>query len=141
MLVASPDLIAGEVLPLADDAFSRYPLIQAVGTTDTWGHCAEKFSIKAQSASVLYVDSHGLAVDLARSGAGIALTSELIAMPLLATGELVAVSELTPPSEDGYYLNVVSQGARDAAEEFTRWLLAEITRVASDYQVRQKGEV
>ncbi|MEM7256763.1 MAG: LysR family transcriptional regulator, partial [Pseudomonadota bacterium] len=136
VLVAAPGLLGGESLPLATHILGNYPLIQAVGTSDTWSHCAGKFDIADISSSMLYVDSHGLAVDLARAGSGIALTSELIALPLLTTGELLQVSPMTPDAEDGYYVSVRRGGNADAATEFVTWLSTQVNRVkeAFEYQ-------
>lgn len=136
VLVASSELTAHEPLPLSNDAFSRYPLIQAVGTSDSWSHCAADFGIDSNSASMLYVDSHGLAVDLARAGSGIALTSELIAMPLLASGALVKVSPVTPAAEDGYFVSIPSHGNTEAAMAFVAWLDDQVQTVTDQYQRR-----
>lgn len=131
VLVAAPSLVAGELLPLSDETFSRYPLIQAVGTSDTWANQAQQFSMAAEAASLLYVDSHGLAVDMARFGSGIALTSELIAMPLLADGELVKVRPESPTAQDGYSIRLVSETT--AAVEFVEWLQSQVSALNSSY--------
>ncbi len=126
VLVAAPALITTEQLPLTDEAFQQYPLIQAVGTSDTWVNSAHHFRYNTNPGSALYVDSHGLSVDLARSGSGIALTSELIALPLLASGELVMVNPLTPDSVDGYFINVPSASGAEPARQFVAWLQGEV---------------
>ena len=128
VLVASPQLLAAEQLPLTDAAFQSYPLIQAVGTTDTWNNLAHQFELGSNHPATRFVDSHGLAVDLARFGAGIALTSELIAAPLLANGELVMVSKLTPDAADGYYINVLTGIKTEPAHQFVSWLKGEVKR-------------
>lgn len=127
VLVAAPALVADDGSPLSDEVFSRYPLIQAVGTSDTWASHAHQFSMQAEAASLLYVDSHGLAVDMARFGSGIALTSELIAMPLLANGELVKVRPEAPAAQDGYFVKLVSETT--AAIEFAEWLQSQVSAV------------
>ena len=128
VLVAAPALIATQPLPLSGEAFKRYPLIQAVGTSDSWVNSAHHFGY-TNHGSALYVDSHGLSVDLARSGSGIALTSELIALPLLASGELVMVNPLTPDAVDGYFINVLSTSRAEPAQHFVSWLQKEVDQL------------
>ena len=126
VLVASPEMIAAEPLPLSDEAFQSYALIQAVGTSDTWVNLAHQFELGSNHPATRYVDSHGLAVDLARFGAGIALTSELIAAPLLAKGDLVMVSSLTPEATDGYFINVLTDSKTEVTDQFVSWLNDEV---------------
>ena len=121
VLVASPQLMANESLPLSEAALQRYTLIQAVGTSDNWGNRANQFGLSSAHPTSVYVDSHGLSVDLARAGSGIALTSELIAMPLLVSGALVKVSDVTPEAADGYFINAVDS-SNALAKEFVDWL-------------------
>jgi LysR family glycine cleavage system transcriptional activator len=121
VLVASPQQMANESLPLSEAALQRYTLIQAVGTSDNWGNRANQFGLSSAHPTSVYVDSHGLSVDLARAGSGIALTSELIAMPLLVSGALVTVSDATPEAVDGYFINAVDS-SNAQAKEFVDWL-------------------
>ena len=121
VLVASPQQMANESLPLSEAALQRYTLIQAVGTSDNWGNRANQFGLSSAHPTSVYVDSHGLSVDLARAGSGIALTSELIAMPLLVSGALVKVSDVTPEAADGYFINAVDS-SNALAKEFVDWL-------------------
>lgn len=129
VLVANPALIAKHKLPLSNDEVNHYPIIQAVGTTDTWLNRAESFDLQARDTSSIYVDSHGLAVDLARNGSGIALTSELIALPLLSSGELVSVNSRAVPAEDGYYIGVSSETNRVISNRFVQWLHHEVQKL------------
>ncbi len=129
VLVASPALVAAEKLPLRDAAFQRYPLIQAVGTSDNWVNCAHQFGFGANHPSTIYVDSHGLSVDLARAGSGIALTSELIALPLLASGDLVLVSPITPAAVDGYFINALTGRNAAPGQQFIAWLQEHVDRL------------
>jgi DNA-binding transcriptional LysR family regulator len=130
VLVAAAPLIGNQSLPLSAEKLGRLPLIEAVGTSDSWVNCAEKFDLPLRPEQSVYVDSHGLAVDLARNGSGVALTSELIAMPLLATGELVMVSAATPLAEDGYYISV---SENEAASDFAIWLHGQIAATRQAY--------
>lgn len=103
-------------------------VIQAVGTSDTWANSAERFSLNPQAGSSIFVDSHGLAVDFARSGSGIALTSELIAAPSLADGSLIRVHPKLIDANDGYSVIINASHHQDTAPIFVDWLKTQISK-------------
>ncbi len=100
-------------------------LIEAVGTSEGWAAWAIHCSYPEKLEPSLFVDSHGLAIDLARSGAGVALTSSLLAAPSLAEGALVQVHPQALPSEDGYFL-ATRPRKDEGPQRFAAWLKAEI---------------
>ena len=61
------------------------------------------------------------ALDLAVAGAGIALTSSLLAAPGLADGAVQRTGGDSISARDGYYLAIGDVGAPQA-KEFARWL-------------------
>lgn len=126
VLVGSAKLFSKNKTNLTDDLLKKYPIIQAVGTSDTWAGCAAQFGLNPTHNASLSVDSHGLAVDLAKSGSGIALTSELIATPSLADGSLVRVHNTAIDAKDGYSITVTSAHQADTAKLFVQWLLEQI---------------
>lgn len=75
------------------------------------------------------MDYHGAALDLAVAGAGIALTSSLLAAPGLANGAVQRIGDDSIPARDGYYLAIADGGAT-RAKEFTHWLKALLISVA-----------
>ncbi len=119
VLVAAPGLVS-DVAQLQE-----LPLIQPVGTADTWERWSKITGVDAQPSPGYLVDSHGLAVDLACRGAGVALTSSLIARPCLADGSLTRLDTPAIESLDGYFL-AVSDGGNAISAEFARWLLDDV---------------
>ncbi len=135
IVVASPDLFpASAECPLDWASLRQYPLIQAVGTSDNWKSWAEHVSLDEEPEASLLVDSHGLAVDLARSGAGVAVTSSLLAMPCLAEGTLRVAHHASAPAEDGYFLAANSQRKSDVIDNFGRWLKSEIRQATERFE-------
>lgn len=107
---------------------AELPLIQVVGTSDTWRVWAKQHDYKGAINASYYVDSHGIAVDLAKQGAGIALTSSVVAAPSLNDGSLIAMMEKTWPALDGYHLSISNTPQKPMSEKFALWLEAEIDR-------------
>ena len=101
-------------------------MIQAVGTSDTWANSANRFSLNPKVGSSIFVDSYGLAVDFARSGSGVALTSETIAAPSLADGSLIRVHPELIDAKDGYTVVINSSNHQQTAHVFVDWLKARI---------------
>ncbi len=100
-------------------------LIEAVGTSDGWQSWARKAGLPDDLTPQIYVDSYGMALDLAVQGAGIALTSGLLAKPLVAEGKVVQVHPLELPATEGYYL--AAQSSSEAATAFSEWIQALLT--------------
>ena len=127
VLVASPKLLGRK--KLTNELLRQHAIIQAVGTSDTWANNAEKFGFDPATEVSLHVDSHGLAVDLARSEAGIALTSEFIALPSLVAGTLCLVHDTTVNARDGYSVVVNSERRAETADLFVQWLVQEVVEL------------
>ncbi len=110
-----PDALVAVARPDAapdPEALGARPLIEVVGGSGGgWSSWAEAAGYRGPLEPTTYVDSHGLAVDLARNGAGVALTSSLIAGPSLADGRLVQVHPARIMGADGYRLAVNGAGA------------------------------
>jgi LysR family glycine cleavage system transcriptional activator len=133
--VVSPVLVENhQHVRIERQILEELPLIQAVGTADDWKSWSAYQGLTLNRQPALFVDSHGLAVDLARSGAGIALTSSLLAAPCLAEGTLARLDFPAYPARDGYFLAVDADNNSTLADAFVNWLKSEI-RKKSD-QVR-----
>lgn len=126
--VASPDLIAADVDP-APETIAQYPLIQVLGTSDSWTRWAAGRGYDGPLNIVCNVESHGAAVDFARSAIGIALTSHLVAAPSLTDGSLVRLGRQEMQAHDGYYLTIAQNENTVQAEAFSDWLQTEIRKV------------
>jgi len=96
--VAAPSLLSSA------ESFEEHPLIEAVGTSGGWAEwCAQSGYMPVLQPS-LFVDHHGIAVQMATDGVGIALTSSLLARPSLEKGTLVQVNSYEMASQDGYFI-------------------------------------
>jgi LysR family glycine cleavage system transcriptional activator len=100
---------------LAGDTLS---LIESVGTSDSWTTWAEATG-QTVGAPTYFVDSYGLALQLAASGNGVALVNQLIAGHALRSGQVVRASDYTAPATEGYFLAVQRRSAE--IEAFTTW--------------------
>ncbi len=127
VLVAAPELV-GENFATGNsrEEIARHPLIQAVGTSDTWQSWADRQRFTPSLLPTYYVDSHGMAVDLAKSGAGVALTSSTIAAPSIIDGSLVLLDEGSFAAQDGYHLVFDPRLRSELPGRFADWLVAEI---------------
>ena len=119
---------APHLAPPSLDAALDLPLIQAIGTTDTWAGAATDWAkaglVRDRAVTpTIEVDTYGLAVALAINGAGVALTNAMIAGPALSDGRLVEVAAPEARLHEGYYL-AVQPNAATAARAFADWLIA-----------------
>lgn len=118
-------VVASPTLAVDPDNLRDHPLIATVGTSDGWSDWAKAVSYKNILGPTVYVDYHGAALDLAISGAGIALTSSLLAARSLADGSLVQIRDESLPSKEGYFLAETSR-KMELVDIFTGWLKEEL---------------
>ena len=120
--VATPEIC--ETFDPADPSLTlqHQTLIQPVGLSESWKTYAGLTDREAD----LFVDTHGLAVDLALGGAGIALTHSLITGPALKSGQLATLPLPTISAEEGYYLHQKTATNQPLQNAFVDWLLAQI---------------
>lgn len=114
--------------PARTAAIATQPLIQVLGTSDSWTRWAAERGYDGPLNIVCNVESHGAAVDFARSGMGIALTSLTIAAPCLKDGALVQIDPQAMLAHDGYYLTIAKGDNIQQAEAFSSWLQGELKR-------------
>lgn len=116
-----PDaLLAVAAQPLSGP-FGAQTLIEPVGMAEGWRDWAKVSGVEDLPEPTLFVDSHGAALDLASSGAGVALTSSWLAAGALARGDVVQVHDAMIPSAQGYHLAVTTPSP--AAVEFGDWVM------------------
>lgn len=101
---------------------SEYALIQPVGITSGWAALAKKAQFARSVEPSIFVDTHGLAADLAVSGSGIALSHCQVTRSAISRGLLVALPLPAIPAEEGYYLAVKPSQHRALQEAFVDWL-------------------
>lgn len=118
--VVAPQLVEG----MASDDWHNLktlPLIQPVGISDSWTKVLKTLGQEDCPEPQYFVDTHGLAVDMAVNGAGIALTSGLIAGPCLQQGRLVSLPLPDIQAREGYFVAI--KGPVEAAKQgFVDWL-------------------
>ena len=107
---------------LSISGLSDYSLIQTVGTSDTWHKFAELTGESLHDPATLLVDSHGMAVDFARAGFGVALTSTLISSPCIISGSLIQIHPAVMTARDGYFINTRKGNNTATAEKFSSWI-------------------
>lgn len=127
VLVGAPSLLNATLgACLSAEQLRARVLIQAVGTADIWSRHAERLGHDLNHLASLHVDSHGLAVDLARSGVGIAFTSELIARPALRDGTLVRAHPDAIEGKDGFWISINPESRASGAMRFVDWLVKQV---------------
>lgn len=103
------------------DAASRLPMIQPVGLSTGWRDIGLALERKDWPTPMIEVDTHGLAVDLAVEGAGVALTHSLIAQRAIADGRLHVLDMPDTPATEGYYLARNATDLPTAQQIFVDW--------------------
>ena len=116
----TPDDLVAVARPDRSGPLRAQVLIEAVGTSLGWRDWARQAGQPDEPVVSAYVDSYGAALDLAIGGAGVALTSSLLAAEALADGRLVQISQTRLPSPEGYFLAVTSKS--DPALTFRNWV-------------------
>ena len=101
---------------------SEHTLIQPIGLSAGWGTMAKHLGSTIHVEPDILVDTHGMAVDLAVSGAGIALTHSQITRTALDDGRLIEVAGARLAAEEGYYLAVKSDRTSAAQDAFVNWM-------------------
>jgi DNA-binding transcriptional LysR family regulator len=123
ILVAAPSLMATHDASASADWLKACRIIYSVGTTDTWSRHAAQFGTTSDQGDAILVDSHGLAIDLAHQGAGVAFTCEALAKPGLDSGALVRAHHLSVQGTDGYWVSVDERSVSPRPQEFADWLV------------------
>lgn len=116
-----PDQLIAVAAPRRTDVkLGSTPLIEAVGTSEGWRTWGMRTGHGGGLEASVHVDSHGLALDLAAQGVGVALTSSLLSAPALAARRVVRVDPGEIIASEGYFLAI--DQANPAACAFGRWL-------------------
>lgn len=99
----------------------QHRLIETVGTSMSWQNWVNAHRFDTVLEPCLYVDSFGLALELAVKGQGVALTSSLLAAGALAAGEIYQIGEAKLVNPEGYFLAIEENNP--TARAFRDWLL------------------
>lgn len=118
-VVATPALAA----TVAQHGLFEQTLIQPVGISTGWADVTRRAGIKHHIEASLFVDSHGLAVDLAVAGAGVALTHSQITRHPIADGRLVVLPLPERPADEGFFLAQKTNAHSDVQTAFIKWFI------------------
>ena len=121
--VASPAVASKLPDTLDRNTLSQHCLIQPIGISTGWSEMVKDRRTHVPIEAQVFVDTHSLAVDLALSGTGIALTHTQITKSALDSGQLVEIPLRPIAAEEGYYLARRTTLFPDAQARFVEWLL------------------
>ncbi|MCT4369206.1 LysR family transcriptional regulator [Yangia mangrovi] len=105
--------------PALEGPLEALPLIESVGTSVGWDAFGAAHGL-GDLRPRLYVDSYGMALQLAAGGSGVALVTALLGRDALASGQLVPAHPGTIAPREGYYIAV--RDTVPAARAFADWL-------------------
>ncbi len=121
--VCAPGLLPGRAT--VADLYAR-PLIQAVGSSDTWDAWAKAVSADPPPPVSWFVDSYGLALELARQGCGVALVSRFLAAADVRARTLRVPVDRSAAARETFYLARRAGRPDSPAHRFEQWLRAEM---------------
>jgi len=127
--VASPELLATLPDPLTWSGLARAALIQPVGLSIGWPDLGPR---NPPLEALIYVDTHGLAAEMAQCGAGIALCHCQITRQAIDSGDLVALDLAHTHAEEGYYLALKPSSLPREQAAFAAWFRSLPRRPASE---------
>ncbi len=119
-----PDDLIPVAVPMLAQRLDQQVLIEAVGTSQGWRDWSRLDREANDLVPSVYVDSYGAALDLAINGAGVALTSSLLAADAIGDARVVVVKETRLPSVEGYFLAASTRS--EAAQAFAAWLKSRV---------------
>lgn len=119
--VIAPDL-AGTLKGATPESWLvEAPLIQPVGLSTGWPEIGRRLKPTLALDPSYLVDTHGMAVNLALGGAGIALCHMLISREAIRNGTLVEVPLPRIEAKEGYYLATKSTLLPEQQDRFVTW--------------------
>lgn len=114
-----PNRLVALQSPILTGDLEDLPLIETVGTSSGWRSWGEMVGGRLKPS--FYVDTYGMALQLAVHGNGVALVSELLAGQAIQTGQVKRAHAASIPSQEGYFLWADEQNPN--AVHFRNWLL------------------
>ncbi|MEL6751181.1 MAG: LysR family transcriptional regulator, partial [Pseudomonadota bacterium] len=117
-VIAAPKFAELNPPPTKPADIAALPLVQVLGTSDNWQAWARHVGYDGEMNVVCSVESHGMAVDCARAGIGVAYTSRLIAAPDIAEGKLIHLTNDEYTAIDGYLIRLGDNENRATSAAF-----------------------
>lgn len=102
-------------------------LIQPVGRSASWASLSRKAKLTEPFEANLYVDTHGMAVDLAIAGAGVALSHCQVTREAIRQGTLQEIPLPHIPAQERYYIALKSTDLPTEQSQFMEWFAQLIT--------------
>ncbi|MEQ8442757.1 MAG: LysR substrate-binding domain-containing protein [Alphaproteobacteria bacterium] len=121
-----PVRVSGSTGTLSVADLADTPLIQTVGSSDTWKTWAASCGEGGLFEPTYWADSYGLALELVRQGAGVGLISALIASAGERLGVVSAAWELAAPARDSFFLARRETGRDGLSARFEDWLCGQV---------------
>jgi len=130
-------LIADSIIPVCYPAMAKnlktwsqvcqVPLIQTVGSSDTWQVWADDLDLTPPPPILRSVDSSALALEFVRHENCIALVQRVLAKRLIQANELAIPLALSTTARDNHYIKIRdTHGKGNLPKAFKDWLLSEI---------------
>ena len=118
-----PHQLVAVKAPFLQKKFDESPLIEAVGTSSGWQAWSEVFG--GSPKAKYFSDNYGMALQLAASGVGIALVSEVLASQAIKAGIVERAHPGSIPAQEGYFLWTSPNNSM--ASRFSEWVQRELT--------------
>jgi len=120
-LVATPDVARSRGDQTLAAWLCGQTLIQPVGLSTGWADIAKRLHSPGVLHPSLLVDTHGMAVDLALGGAGVALCHGLVSRQAVLQGALVDIGLPHMEAKEGYFLVAKTTSVPDPQRRFLDW--------------------
>ena len=120
-LVAAPQLAQSIDRAELASWLPKQTLIQPVGLSTGWHDVRKILQIREDLRPDLLVDTHGMAVNLALEGAGVALCHGLISRDAVRQGRLIDLGMPQIEAKEGYFLAAKASALPDQQHRFLNW--------------------
>lgn len=116
------------VAPDYEPPLEQARLLDVTGMAQSWRQWLKLTGVKDWKTRPVHMAStYVITMQLARAGAGMAMSHDLICADDVNQGRLLAIDGPRLPMSEGYYLiEQASQGKNEASKAFIRWLLEEM---------------
>jgi LysR family glycine cleavage system transcriptional activator len=123
-LPLEPSALIALKSPGLQGPMTSLPLIDSVGTSVGWPAFGAAHGL-GDLHPAIFVDSYGMALQLAVKGAGVALVSALLGREALESGVLVRAHTGSVAAREGYYIAIRDE--IPAARSFGDWLIGRLS--------------
>lgn len=123
--VCCPRLCDGS-LPLPARDIARFPLLHSAARPDAWHQWFKRADSRIRDTAGPRYELFSMLVEAARAGLGVALVPRFLVAADLAERSLIVPSDLSLPSDKGYYLvHPECKQSSPGLQAFKSWLMSE----------------